>query len=99
MIETPNRKLLFVLACAMLVVAGCATGPSPTLSRYSDAQIEKCAKSLTQSEEVEAQRNAQARITRTGLIPGGWMVTGLTRSNTEYLYEEYEKICRRKGVL
>lgn len=82
---------------ALTFVSGCvSTGQSPTLAKYTEEQITRCYNSLTIKEQDEAQRNARAAMTNTALIPivGPLMVDG-----SEELYKEYEKICKRKGIV
>lgn len=87
------------MACiSMLTACGSVgrTGASPTLAKYTDAQITRCQNSLTLKEQDEVQRNARAKMMGTALIPfvGVFMVDG-----SEEMFVEAEKICKRKGIL
>lgn len=87
---TQYMKLVLITAffCS---VSGCATGPSPTLSKYTEQQQKRCYTSLTFAEKEGAKRNTQMKL----LIPGAGLFVG----TSELLYQEYEKICKRKGVI
>jgi hypothetical protein len=92
---TSARSVSVVLS--LLVLTACATtGQSPTLAKYSDAQIKRCYNSLTIAERDEAARRAKADAVGTALIP---IVGPLIADAKEELYQEYERICLRKGVI
>lgn len=77
-------------ALAMSLTACSGLGPSPTLAKYSDAQIRRCMSSLT----VKDQNQIQAAVQRAAIIP----VVGVFTAQ-EAQYKEAEKICKRKGIL
>lgn len=72
------------------------TGPSPTLAKYTEAQLMRCQKSLSIKEHDEVLRNAMARNNAKLLIP---YLGPLTMDGNEEVYRETEKVCKRKGIL
>ncbi|WP_299852575.1 hypothetical protein [uncultured Roseovarius sp.] len=85
--KTRNLGAITIFAFGL---AGCAAGPSPTLAKYSDAQINRCYNSLSYKDRQAAQAKAQ----QVAYIP----IAGALMFE-EQLYKEYEKICKRKGIL
>ena len=83
------KKSAFLAIAGVFVLSGCF-GPSQTLARYSEAEIQRCARSLTFKE----QQAAQVKARNTAMIP----FAGIFMAE-EALYKEYERVCRRKGII
>ncbi len=89
---------LVSVVLSTLLATGCTptSGKSPTLAKYSDAQINRCYNSLTIAERDEANRRARADATGKAMIP---LVGVFLVDANEEIYQEYERICKRKGII
>ena len=63
---------------------------SDVTNKYSNAQIERCARSLTTKDQIRAQEAMKRRA----MIP----IVGVFGTEKAY-YAEAEKICKEKGIL
>lgn len=84
--QTLRRSSLAVALATTSVGLTACTGASPTLGKYSDAQIKRCERSITTREYQEATNRAG-------------LAAGIPVIGSEILYKEFEKICKRKGIL